>query len=65
MEPDEPKSRRNSALSAVLTEDLSLLGLEELAERITLLNQEISRVEATIASKQASKSDAEAVFRKP
>jgi len=63
LEDQEPK-RVSSTLLTLAREDLSLLGIEELKERITLLNQEIARSEGQITSKQGSLSDAEAVFGK-
>ncbi len=59
----EPK-RVPDSLQALAKEDISLLGVDELKERITLLNAEITRSEAMIASKEGSLSEAEAVFRK-
>ncbi len=46
-----------------LGEDLSALSLDELAERISLLRQEIDRVEAAIGAKRASAAAADAVFK--
>ena len=46
-----------------LGENLDLLSLSELEQRIALLEAEVSRVKATIVSKQASKSAADAFFR--
>lgn len=46
-----------------LGENLDILSLAELEQRIVLLEAEISRVKAMIASKQASKSAADAFFR--
>ncbi|MFM8748012.1 MAG: DUF1192 domain-containing protein [Aestuariivirga sp.] len=46
-----------------LGENLDLLSLSELEQRIALLEAEISRVKAMITSKQASKSAADAFFR--
>jgi uncharacterized small protein (DUF1192 family) len=43
-------------------QDLALLSVGELQERIALLREEISRLEAAIASKQASRSAADSVF---
>lgn len=63
LEDQEPK-RVSSTLVALAREDLSLLGIDELKERIILLNQEIARSEGQITSKQGSLSDAEAVFGK-
>ncbi len=59
----EPK-RVPDSLKALAKEDISLLGVDELKERITLLNAEITRSEAMIALKEGSLSAAEAVFRK-
>jgi uncharacterized small protein (DUF1192 family) len=46
-----------------LGENLDLLSLSELEQRIALLEAEVSRVKAMIVSKQASKSAADAFFR--
>jgi uncharacterized small protein (DUF1192 family) len=46
-----------------LGENLDLLSLSELEQRIALLEAEVSRVKAMIMSKQASKSAADAFFR--
>ena len=43
-------------------QDLSLLSVGELRERVETLRAEIARLEETIASKQVSKSAAEGVF---
>ena len=43
-------------------QDLALLSVSELKERIALLREEISRLDAAIASKQASRSAADSVF---
>ena len=45
-------------------QDLSLLSQSELAERIELLRSEIARLEAELSAKGASKSAAEALFRR-
>jgi uncharacterized small protein (DUF1192 family) len=45
-------------------QDLSLLSVEELRERIGLLRAEIERLEAELAAKGATKSAAEALFRR-
>jgi len=47
-----------------LGEDLSLLSVEELKERVGALKSEIERLEATIRSKEATKSAAETFFRR-
>lgn len=43
--------------------DLSLISVDELESRILLLQQEISRIEAEMSSKQKSKNAAESLFR--
>ena len=60
---NEPR-RRTDLLSVLVKEDLSLLGLEELQERITALEGEIARVRNFLDSKRGSLSEAEALFKK-
>ena len=43
--------------------DLSLISVDELESRITLLRGEIQRLETEISSKQKSKNAAESLFR--
>ena len=43
--------------------DLSLISVDELQERIALLQQEIERLEAEKSSKEKSKNAAESLFR--
>lgn len=45
-------------------QDLSLLSVDELAERIAMLKQEIARLEAAKTAKEASRSSANQFFRK-
>lgn len=45
-------------------QELSLLSVTELNERIALMREEISRLEADIAKKQSSRTSADQVFRK-
>jgi uncharacterized small protein (DUF1192 family) len=45
-------------------QDLALLSIKELKERIALLEEEISRLQASIASKQGSRSVADQFFKK-
>lgn len=45
-------------------QDLSLLSVGELRERVETLRAEIARLEETISAKQVSKSAAEGVFRR-
>lgn len=52
---------------AVITpgEDLSLLGLEQLAERRRVLEHEIARIDALTDQKKAGLATAESIFKKP
>ena len=45
-------------------QDLSLLSVEELAERIAALEAEIARLEASMAAKQASRTSADQFFKR-
>ncbi len=57
---DRPKKK----ITHEIGQDLSLLSIKELQERIVLLNEEIARLQATIASKQGSRSVADQFFKK-
>ena len=56
---EQPKKRRDHEIGC----DLSLLSADELSSRITLLKQEIARLEEERQSKTASRSAAESFFR--
>jgi uncharacterized small protein (DUF1192 family) len=58
-EDDRPKKK----IAHEIGQDLSLLSVAELRERIALLKEEIARLEANIASKQASRTAAEGIFK--
>ena len=45
-------------------QDLALLSIKELEERIALLNDEIARLQTAIASKQGSRNVADQFFKK-
>jgi uncharacterized small protein (DUF1192 family) len=45
-------------------QDLSLLSISELAERVALLKEEIARLEAASASKSATRNAADAFFKR-
>jgi len=61
IDPDElPKKK----ISHEMGQDLSLLSVAELSERITLLRDEIARLEAEMAKKRASQQAADAFFKK-
>ena len=59
-EDDRPKKK----ITHELGQDLRLLSVEELRERIDLLKAEIARLEADIKSKQASRNAAEVFFKR-
>jgi uncharacterized small protein (DUF1192 family) len=59
-EDDKPKKK----LVHEIGQDLRLLSAGELTERITLLKEEIARLEADMAEKQAVKSAADMFFKK-
>ena len=58
-EEDRPKKK----IVHELGQDLTLLSVTELRERIELLKAEIARLEADINGKQASRSAAESFFK--
>ena len=60
---EEEITPKSDTLSALIKEDLSQLGLEELEERITALMAEIDRITAVLESKKGSRADAEALFK--
>ena len=56
----EPRKKPNLPLGA---QDLSMMSIEELEERIAELTAEIERCRKTIESKQGSRAAAEGVFK--
>jgi uncharacterized small protein (DUF1192 family) len=59
-EDDRPKKK----IVHEIGQDLTLLSVRELTERIALLKEEIARLEADITKKQASRSAADQFFKK-
>jgi uncharacterized small protein (DUF1192 family) len=59
-EDDRPKKK----LAHEIGQDLALLSVEELRERIALLNDEIARLDAAMAKKHASRTTADQFFKK-
>jgi uncharacterized small protein (DUF1192 family) len=57
---DRPKKK----VTHELGQDLTLMSVGELNERIALLREEIARLEADIAKKQSSRSAADMFFKK-
>ena len=56
---DRPKKK----ISHEIGQDLSLLSVEELAERIALMNSEIERLQAAVTRKRASRDAASSFFK--
>lgn len=61
--PIEDDDRPRKKISHEIGQDLSLLSLEELTERIALLRSEIERLEAASTKKRASKDAAASFFK--
>jgi uncharacterized small protein (DUF1192 family) len=59
-EDDRPKKK----VVHEIGQDLALLSIKELEERIALLKEEIGRLQGTIASKQGSRGIADQFFKK-
>ena len=59
-EDDRPKKK----IVHEIGQDLALLAVKELEERIALLRQEIARLEAAVASKRTSRNVADQFFKK-
>ena len=57
---DKPKKK----IVHEIGQDLGLLSVEELAARVQLMHDEISRLEADMASKRASRSAADQFFKR-
>jgi len=64
MPPIDDDERPKRKLAHEIGQDLALLSVEELRERIGLLKDEIARLEAAMASKQASRTSADTFFKK-
>jgi uncharacterized small protein (DUF1192 family) len=58
---DDDKPKRK--ISHEVGQDLTLLSVEELAERIALMNSEIERLQAAMTKKRASKDAAQSFFK--
>ncbi len=59
-EDDRPKKK----IVHEIGQELALLSVKELQERIALLQEEIGRLEVAIAGKQASRNVADQFFKK-
>ncbi len=61
IDPDDlPKKK----ITHEMGQDLTLLSVGELTERVSLLKEEIARLEAEMARKRASQTAANAFFKK-
>jgi uncharacterized small protein (DUF1192 family) len=61
--PMEDDDRPRKKITHEIGQDLSLLSVEELTERIALLTTEIARLEAAATKKRASKDAANSIFK--
>jgi len=61
MEEDAPPKKKQTH---EIGQDLSLLSVEELSDRITLLQNEITRLELARTQKRASRATADQFFKK-
>ncbi len=59
----EDEDRPRKKITHEIGQDLSLLSLEELTERIALLNSEIARLEEAATKKRASRDAANSFFK--
>jgi uncharacterized small protein (DUF1192 family) len=57
---DRPKKK----IQHEIGQDLSLLSVDELSERVAFLRAEIARLESTLSAKQASRHTADQFFKK-
>jgi uncharacterized small protein (DUF1192 family) len=64
MAKDDDDDRPKKKIVHEIGQDLALLSVNELQERIALMKDEIARLEASIGSKQASRSVADTFFKK-
>lgn len=64
MPASEDDDRPKKKIVHEIGQELALLSIRELEDRILLLNEEIGRLQAAIASKQGSRSVADQFFKK-
>jgi uncharacterized small protein (DUF1192 family) len=60
IDDDRPRKK----IAHEIGQDLTLLSVAELRDRIALLREEITRLESDIAAKQSSRQAADQVFKK-
>jgi uncharacterized small protein (DUF1192 family) len=61
---DDDDDRPKKKITHEIGQDLYLLSVKELEERVVLLTGEIERLKAAIANKQSSRSAADSFFKK-
>jgi uncharacterized small protein (DUF1192 family) len=61
--PTEDDDRPRKKITHEMGQDLSLLSVEELNERIALLTSEVERLQAAVTKKRASKEAANSFFK--
>jgi len=61
---DDDDDRPKKKITHEIGQDLYLLSVKELEERIALLSEEIERLRASITSKQSSRGVADSIFKK-
>jgi uncharacterized small protein (DUF1192 family) len=59
----EDDDRPRKKITHEIGQDLSLLSVEELTERVALLNSEIARLQEAVTKKRASRDAADSVFK--
>lgn len=64
-EPADVRIGRGQRLMEAVKEDLELYGVEELVERIHVLEAEIARCRAQIEKKRSGRAAADALFSRP
>ena len=64
MDLDDLPKKKSSPLENLATEKLDSLSVDELRMRIKILKREIERTEIELKEKSASKTAAEAVFKR-
>jgi len=64
MAKDDDDDRPKKKIVHEIGQELALLSVKELQERIALMKEEIARLEASIESKQASRNVADQFFKK-
>jgi uncharacterized small protein (DUF1192 family) len=60
----EEEDRPRKKVTHEIGQDLSLLSVEELTERIVLMTSEIERLQAAMGKKRASKDAADSFFKR-